>query len=343
MAFNIHPSTNMVKAPFNGNLNPNEVFGTIFNMIISQTFQIPELAHNYDDLVNKYKVDGTLYGDTKLFYATDVLSSHEWLGDNDNNILQTHRPDDPKCQAITIDQYRQIRLTTDNYLSKRAWSTEGAFSNFNSVILSMMGQTKKLYENTLFNVYVGTTTGSASRAAVDVPLSSITATGIEGNRLRAQTIAQYVADLLVDMKDYSRDFNDYGFMRAYSDSDLVFIWNSKYINEITKLDEPTIFHKDGLVDKMGQYVLPARYFGDIASTSSFATDTANFAETSSGSGVYVVKTAVTSVRANAEMDITNGTAAQDKHVFCGDVIPAGYIVKTVVLTSVVRYMLPMMT
>lgn len=64
----------MVKYPFNGNLNPNEIFSSIYNMIISQEFLKVALADNYA-LVDKFKVDGTLYGDTKLFYDHDVLKS----------------------------------------------------------------------------------------------------------------------------------------------------------------------------------------------------------------------------------------------------------------------------
>lgn len=185
---------------------------------------VPELANNYSELVNKYKVDGSLYGDTKLFYAVDVLESHPWLGDSEAaNLLNVDRPADPKCQAITMDQFRQIRVTTDMYLSKRAWSTEGVFDTFNSTILGLVGQTKELYETKLFNCYVGTTEGNATRSEVEIPLSDITETGEEKNRLEGQMIAQAIADLLVDMADYNRDFNDYGFMRAYNEGDLVFI------------------------------------------------------------------------------------------------------------------------
>lgn len=311
----------MVKAPFNGNLNANEIFGSIFNMIISQQVMVPELADNYAELVGKYKVDGTLYGDTKLFYATDVLASRPWLGDSEaSNLLNINRPAAPKCQAITLDQFRQIDITIDNYLTKRAWSTEGAFTSFNSIILSLIGETRKLFEVAMFNSYIGTTEGNATRSTVEIDLTTALTglTGEEAARVEAQTIAAAIANLVVDLKDYSRDFNDYGFMRAYTDDQLVFIWNSAWINKITKLDLPTIFHKEGLMDKFNQHVLPARYFGEIG----VFTDTDHF---TTASGVVTVKTGVTSVRSLVETDIGNGTLT--KHVFPGDVIPAGYIVK----------------
>lgn len=261
----------MVKAPFNGNLNPNEIFASIYNMIISQQVMDPSLNSQYGSLVDVFKVDGALFGDTKLFYDVDVLESHPWYAANGRsaeaadaqNLLAINRPDDPKCQAITVDTFRQIDITTDEYLSKRAWGDEYAFSTFNSMILGMIGKTKRIYEETMFNSYVGTAQGNSANKDYTIPLSDITATGEEKNRLEAQMIGQYIADLIADMGDYSRDYNDYEFLRAYSEGELMFIWNTKFLNKITKLDIPTIFHNDSLIQKFGEHKLPARYFGEV--------------------------------------------------------------------------------
>ena len=111
-------------AVFNGTLNTNEIFSALYNMIISQEVFADNLTG--DDLVDKARVDGGLYGDTKLFYATDVLASSEWGNDAEaTNLLALDRPDAPECQAIVLDQFRQIRLTVDNYMSKRAFADEG--------------------------------------------------------------------------------------------------------------------------------------------------------------------------------------------------------------------------
>lgn len=271
MAFNMNPATTQVKYPFNGHLNPNEVFGSIYNMIINQVVKSPELADNYN-FVEKFRTEGSMYGDTVLFYDQDVLSTRPWLGDNEaQNFLVIERPDDPKCQAITLNKFRICKTSLDSYLTKRAWSTESAFTQFNDIVMSMVGATKKLYEVTLINAYLGTVEGAAAKSTLEIPLSDITATGEEKNRLEAQTIAQYIADLIVDMKDYSRDYNDYEFMRAYTENELMVVWNSKYINKINKLDLPTIFNKAGLMDKFEQNILPARYFGTIVDASSLPT------------------------------------------------------------------------
>lgn len=303
----------MVKSPFNGQLNSNEIFSSIFNMIISQHVFADNIKGTYGQLVGDFKTDGSLNGDTKLFYASDILKSRKWTNYAEaGNLLATNKPDDPKCQAITIDQFRQIDVTLDNYLSKRAWSTQDAFSQFQSVVLGMIGETKRVYEATMINAYVGTVKTTAARPLVEVPLSDITATGEEKNRLEAQMIAQYLADLFVDMRDVSRDFNEYGFLRSYEDSDLLVVWNSKFVNKINKLDVPTIFHKDGLVNKFAERVLPARYFGEV--------DTA-------GGTVGTTAALVTgTVRAMDEMDAKNAGGSVLKHVFAGDLLPAGTVV-----------------
>lgn len=271
MAFNMNPTTTQVKYPFNGHLNPNEVFGSIYNMIINQVVKAPELVDNYN-FVEKFRTEGSALGDTVLFYDQDVLSTRDWLGDAEaQNLLAIERPADPECQAVTINRFRICKTSLDSYLTKRAWSTENAFTQFNDIVMSMVGATKKLYEVTMINTYLGTVEGASSKADLEIPLSDITETGEAKNRLEAQTIAQYIADLIVDMKDYSRDYNDYGFMRAYSEGDLMVVWNSKYVNKINKLDLPTIFNKAGLMDKFEQNVLPTKYFGSVVDTNSLPT------------------------------------------------------------------------
>jgi hypothetical protein len=282
---------------FTGTLNSNEIYGALFNMIISQEVFAGNIKGTYASLVNKAKTDGTLYGDTKLYYATDALKSHEWTNDLEAaQLLSLDRPAAPECQAITIDKFRQIRLTVDNYLSKRAWSTEGTFSDFNGVMLGWIKDTKKIYDATLYNAFIGTAQSEKSEQSVDVELGSATTglTGKEKDEAEAKEIARVIADLMVAMKDVSRDYNDYGFLRSYDDEEIKIIWNSAWVNKIRKIDLPTIFHKEGLVDKFAEEVLPSRYFGVV--------------EDAEGESDGSIRTLV-------EMD------AGGKHLFPGDVIP----------------------
>ena len=244
-----------------GKLNANEIFASIFNMIISQQVFADNIKDTKASLVDAARVDGSMYGDTKLYYATDVLRSYAWGGDAEaENLLALDRPEDPVCQAITLDVFRQIRLTVDNYLTKRAWSSENAFNEFNSVMLGWIRDTKRVYDSTTYNTFIGNYETNEGKQAQTVTLPTDANDQEAENRLQAQTIATKLADILVDLEDVSRDYNDYQNLRSYSADDFRYVWNASFVNKINKLDLPTIFHKD-FIDKFAQYTLPARYFG----------------------------------------------------------------------------------
>ena len=247
-------------------LTPNEIFETLANMIISQEVFADNIGKN-QTLVDKARVDGSLFGDTKLYYATDALESHEWGGDSEaTNLLSLDRPKDPEVQAIKLDKFRQIRVTIDNYLTKRAFGDEGTFSSFNSVILGWIRDTKKIYDGTIYNTFIGTTETNVGKQMVEIDIDGTrgnASTELEANVLEATEVARSLADLIVKLGDYSRDYNDYGFMRSYADESIKVIWNSDYINKIKKVDLPVIFNKEGLVDKFEQEAIPAKYFGTV--------------------------------------------------------------------------------
>lgn len=301
---------------YNGRLNANEIFASIFNMIISQQVFADNIKGTKSSLVDAARVDGTLHGDTKLYYATDVLRSYAWGNDAEaTKLLELDRPEDPQVQAITLDVFRQIRLTVDNYLTKRAWMNEGAFSEFNSVMLNWLRETKKVYDATTYNTFIGTYETAEGKQSQTVTLPTVTGDQEAENRLQAQTIATKVADLLVDLEDISRDYNDYENLRSYSSDDFRYIWNASFVNKINKLDLPTIFHKD-FIDKFAEYTLPARYFGKKGTLTS--------ADQTSDGATY---------RSLIEQDVTLVNAMNYKgkslpkganfHLFAGDVIPSG--------------------
>lgn len=307
-------------------LNANEIFTTCYNMIISQRVYSDNIKGTYGDLVDKFRVDGSLYGDTKLYYATDVLESTDFLNDSEaGNLLALNRPDDPKVQYVTIDQFRKVWVTIDNYLSKRFWANEGSFSEFNSVTIGWLAETKRVYESRLINTFVGTAVSAATKGTITVNLDSASngdplygLTGEEYNRVEAGLIAQDIAGLLVDLKDTTTDFNDYGFLRSYSADDLLFVWNSKWVNKIKKLDLPTMFHKDGLMDKMDEYILPARYFGHLVGASDKGSG-----KVIDASGVY--DNTKGTLRSLVEKTYT--VSSVDYHVFPGDALINGATVK----------------
>ena len=313
---------------FTGQLNANAIFALIYNMIISQVVFADNIG-KHQTLVDEARVDGGLYGDTKLYYSTDVLKSRVWLNDAEaSNLLAINRPKDPECQAIELNLFRQIDVTVDNYLTKQAWKDEMAFAQFISVTLGWLSETKRVHDGTTYNTFIGTDESSVGRqsVAVDVTTAVGSATGEEANRLEAGAIAEAIANLLVDMGDYSRAFNDYGHLRSYSQESLKVVWNSKYVNKIQKRDLPTIFHKD-FVDKLSDRVLPARYWGILITSSNIA----NYSDSTpapgkpinSTTGAYTPGTnnANGTVRSMIETEVTVSTVKY--HLFPGDELPAG--------------------
>lgn len=300
---------------FNGQLNSNEIFASLFNMIISQEVFSDNVYDTKETLANMSRVDGSMYGDSKLYYSTDVLKSFPWTNDSEAiNLLNLHRPQAPECQRITIDTFRMIPLTVDYYLSKRAWATEGAFSQFTSQMLGWMRDTKRVYDATLFNSYVGTASSLVGKQQyqISIPAEPEDATEVNleaYNRIVAGTIATGFADLLVDLEDITRDYNDYGNLRSYNADDFVYVWNSEQVNRIRKFDLPTIFHKDSLIDKFAQHTLPARYFGNVNASSG----------TTGGTNL--------TIRSLIEKDYNevepNEPGYNEKlHIFPGDLLPA---------------------
>ena len=301
-------------------LTANEIYDTLANMIISQQVFADNLS-KHQTLVDKARVDGGLYGDTKLYYATDVLKSVAWGNDAEAaNLLSLDRAEDPEVQAIKLDIFRQIRLTVDNYLTKRAFADEGTFASFNGVMLGWMQETKKVYDGTLYNVFIGTTETSQGKQQVTIDIDA-------DSNSAGENIAKAMADLFTDMADYNRDYNDYGFLRSYGDSEIKVVWNANYYNQVKKIDLPSIFHDDALQSTFAGDVLAPRYFGTVITATNVSTYSAETPTTGkpidSDTGAYTpgANNANGTLRAVVEKDVT--VSSTTYHVFPGDEIPSG--------------------
>lgn len=303
---------------FSGSLNRNIIQSAIYNMIISQEVISDNVEVN-QTLYHKALQEAGLYGDQKLYYASDALKSSAWGNDAEaSNLLALHRPAAPSVQAITINVFRQICLTTDSYLSKQAFATEGAFSSYTAVLLGWMGITKSVHLGALYNVFIGTAETSSNGQS-----QSVTLTGTNDG----QTIAKAIADLIVQLEDYNR-INDYGYLRSWKGSSLKFIWNSEFVNKIKKVDLPTIFHASGLVDKLDEDVMAPRYFGTIITNTNkdtYADNTPAAGKPLDKDGNYAYTPGTNHangiVRSAVECEVTVGGTAY--HLFPGDEIPSG--------------------
>ena len=287
-------------------LNPNEIFGTLFNQIISQEVFSDNLAGGVgSELVDMARVDGSMYGDTKLYYATKPLYSSKWGNDAEaEKLTKLERPEAPETQAIYLNQFRQIKLTTDEYMTKRAWGSVDSFSSFNSIMTGWIKDTKRIYDATTYNAFIGTVTSNVGKQTQTINVTQVVgeAKGEEAARLEGAAIGEGVAKLLVNLKDITDEYNDYGILRSYNPKDLIFVWNSDALSRVEARDLPTIYHKD-IIDRLGEYVLPARYFGTV--------------------NAGVVQGNGTTIRSLVEQTVSKASNP-DVHVFAGQLIPDGY-------------------
>jgi len=297
--------------PFTGQLRANEIYSTDFNMILSQSVNANNIADGYGSLVERARVEGGMMGDTKLYVETDALKSYLWNGDNEAaNLLSIYRPTDPVTQAIIVDTFRQIPVTTDEYLSRRMWISEGAFASFNGVILGWLSVGKKIYDEGIYNTFIGTNITSVGQQSLTVSLAAVNAASTTVDeeaqaRIRGQKIAEFLSNLFFKLRRPSRDYNDLQFLRSFSISDLVVVWNSKYVSEVAKIDLPTVFHDDKVIGELfkDENILPEEYFGAV-----------NAAATA-GDG--------TSVRSLVEQDIGTNHYYPGDLILVGDTAPAG--------------------
>lgn len=277
---------------FNGQLNTNIAVGALFNQIMSIRTLSDNIGKMFSSLVSKARVDGGMYGDTKLYNSLDIPGTNAWGGDEEaGNLLALNRPKAPKTQAIRITEFRQVFITIDDYLTKQAFMTEGTFSDFNATVIATMRDAKRIYDTTTWNSFVGTERSTA-QSAQNVEINEDDVPSI------AQGAGAAIAKLLIKIKDNSRLYNDYGFVRATDPDRIQIIWNADYVVDVKKYDLPALFHDEDVVDKFGyENSLPARFFGTVITT----------AGTSDGSQRTLV-----------EMRDSNGDP-----LFPGDLIPSG--------------------
>ena len=250
-------------AVFNKTLKTNKVYSALANMIISlQTFDtgISDLTGIYEPR----KVDGTLYGDTKLYISTDVLQTHPWDGTDtpgSYNLLTKKLAPEPAQDALTIDVFRQVWFTQDSYLSKQAFMDEGGFSRFNGVQLSWLNTTKEVYEHTKYtaDIIISGTEKAKSLGTVDLEAPA-GITGYDLKRWRAQELYRQIEDYMAELNEPSREYNDLGFLRNYKLEDFDIIVPLGVLSSVRKHDVPFLYTPD---DKPKFKEVHWKYFGEI--------------------------------------------------------------------------------
>ena len=247
-------------------LNANELNASLFNQIISQ-----ELFSRIDEggsLVDKARVDGSLYGDTKTYFAVDAIHTKPFVQDSEDalNLLAVKRNKSVETQAIKLNVFRIAETTTDALMTKRAWSKEGTFADYNALLNKMVPTSKYLHDCTTYDTFIGTvckgTKGKQNPDGLDLLESKI-----------GRQIADALADIMADMTHPSRSYNDYEHITKFSIDNIEIVWNSRFVNLIDKLSLPVIFHKEGVMDKFAENVVHESYWGDIKKLSAISAGT----------------------------------------------------------------------
>lgn len=281
-------------------LKSNKILTALYNFVMAQEVAGDNIKGTYGELLAENRIDVGKFGDQRWYYFTDALASYDFVMDSAEqlNLLSTNRPEQPVVQGIMIDQFRQLALTLDEYISAQAWGTEGAFSQFNSVMQGWMGDTRRIVDSTTFNTFIGTN-------ETNIGKQQRTINAVEGQN-DALTIAEDLANLLVELKDVSRDFNDNGQIRSLDEGDVAVIFNSKYWNKLKKVELPVVFHQEGLLDEFKKVILPSRYFG---------------VKVGEGDDEYTIPKDPNTYRTLVEMDVQRN--GKKVHLFPGDELLEG--------------------
>lgn len=303
-------------------LNANTVYSSLFNFVRLVGVLGAKLKID-DSNAQRYKLDGYgRYEDQLEWISCDVLTS-KVFDPTDTNLLATEQKITPAYKIITVDQVRQIGLTLPtDFLASQAFQNANYFDEIVSLAQSMIQKTRKLYDQRLVDTYIGTTVSATGKQSQTVTLTGSSA---QDDTL---AIAEKVSNILFDMADTTRDYNDRQYMSAFGKEDVEILWNSKYFSKMMKVGLPVTYNKDGVLEN-GR-TLHARYFGTPITTSNYSTYSASTPAAGkpidSDDGTYVPgsNNANGTLRALAEMDITvSGTTT---HVFPGDELPSGAVV-----------------
>lgn len=221
-------------------------------------------------------------------------------------------------QYITIDSFRQIGLTVDQFLTKRAWMDAGKYDEFRSVILKQISDTKQVYEDTLVDTFVGVHKSGAAAANITITMPT-DADAEKQNRLRAMEVFKTIGDTFNSLADYNRSFNENRYLKRFSEGDCMLVFSDKYANEFRYVDTPTVFHKEDLLAK-GK-ILNRKYFGSpIASTVTAADGNTHRAVENM---LITVDTAASTTKSGVKYKAPAAGTNRAVQVFPGDLLPEG--------------------
>lgn len=263
-----------ITAPaFNGMLNSNEIYNTLFNVRILFQKIVPNTVKR-DEIVSLLDKAVGMYGDSGLLMGCDIQGTYEFGMDAEApKLLAINRNKTQKVEKYTIKNWRQTDVTNDAYISKRAFLDEGTFAMFNGYLVGTLGKAMDAFETGSVKSGVGTYTSPNASLTINVKMPA--ADGTEATeRIRAAKIRQAILDLKADMADNQRKYNGYGFYSSYDWDDFTATFSTKYTNEVNALSLYSTFNPEYIREASGGRQWTPKWFGNPNSESS-TTDPGN--------------------------------------------------------------------
>lgn len=254
---------------FNGQLNTGIVYNSLYNAIIA-IYQIKQHFTDSYSLVDRFRKEGSEYGDQLVYLTLDSIPVHDWTNDGEAaNLLSLDRNKKQHEEKITLDVFKQIRLTTDAYMqTKQLWTSENGFSRFASLLLQTMENAKKVYEIKTFDVFAGTvqTTTGSQFATWDLDSGGPDATNDPEGAARwyGMKLAENLSNLMYNLRDVRRDWNDIQYEASYDIDEFQLLLPASVANKFKYNSLPTIYNNGPLKELFEDaYILPDIYFGEV--------------------------------------------------------------------------------
>lgn len=305
-------------ATFQGVLNSNEIYNALFNLRILFQKLAPQTVKR-DEIISLLDKAVGYYGDQGVITGCDVTGTYDFEKDAEaSKLLAVNRNETQETEKYVIDQWRQSDITTDTYLSKRAFLDEGAFSIFNGYLVGTLSKNFDAYETGSVKTSIGTYTSPVAACTIEVEMPA--ADGTEATeRIRAAAIKKAILDLKIDMEDNQRKYNGYNFYASYKFDEFTSAWNSKYINEINALALYSTFNPEFIKEATDGRVWSPKWFGNVYTSGNTTNGTLN---TTSYSLIEQNSDGTDNLVLTAEQK-----AAGVYRIFPGDLLPEGFTYK----------------
>lgn len=116
-------------------------------------------------------------------------------------------------------------------------------------------------------------------------------------------------------------------MRSYEKGDFVVVWNSDYVNKITNVDLPTMYHKE-LENLDFSKKMPAKYFGVVGGKK---------AVTSDGATYRMLKPGFVTLVEDGNIHGEDCKAGDLVFLFAGEIIPNKIVIATTSAINIPYY------